>query len=78
MTPHNYNTRQNSLASNENSTPEISELNVESQLFSRFDNLDKEMPNLKDVITKGLQVKKQRLRNKTNNLEKNNLTERKQ
>ena len=78
MTPHNYNTRQNSLAPNENSTPETSELNVESQLFSRFDNLDKEMPNLNDVIIKGLQVKKQRLRNKTNNLEKNNLTERKQ
>ena len=36
------------------------------------------MPDLKDVIIKGLQVKKQRLRNKTNNLEQNNLTERKQ
>ena len=30
MTPHNYNTRQNSLASNENSTPETPELNVGS------------------------------------------------
>ena len=70
MTPHNYNTRQNSLAPNENSTPETSELNVESQLFSRFDNLDKEMPNLNDVIIKGLQVKKQRLRNKQITLKK--------
>ena len=51
MTSHNYNTRQNSLISNENSTPETSELiiNFESKLLSRFDNLDKEMLDLKDV-----------------------------
>ena len=55
MTSHNYNTRQISLISNENSTPETSEIiiNLESKLLSRFDNLDKEMLNLKNVIIKG-------------------------
>ena len=71
MTSHNYNTRQNSLVSNENSTPETSEfiISLESKLLSRFDNLDKEMLNLKDVIIDDLQVENQRLRNKINNLE---------
>ena len=36
----------------------------------RFDNLDKEMLNLKNVIIKNLQVVNQRLRNKINNLQK--------
>ena len=56
MTSHNYNTRQNSLPSNGNSNPETSELiiNLESKLLLRFDNLDKEMLNLKDVIIKDL------------------------
>ena len=72
MTSHNYNTRQNLLASNENSTPEASELiiNLESKLLLRFDNFDKEILNLKDVIIKDLQVENQRLYNKINNLEK--------
>ena len=72
ITSHNYNTRQNSLASNENRNPETSKLiiNLGSKLLLRFDNLDKEMLNLKDVIIKDLQVKNQRLRNKINNLEK--------
>ena len=39
-------------------------------MLLRFDNLDKEMLNLKDVIIKDLQVENQRLRNKINNLEK--------
>ena len=39
-------------------------------MLLRFDNLDKEMLNLKDVIIKDLQVVNQRLRNKINNLEK--------
>ena len=81
MTSHNYNTRQNLLASNENSTPEASELiiNLESKLLLRFDNFDKEILNLKDVIIKDLQVENQRLYNKINNLEKkSNLTGRKQ
>ena len=73
MTSRNYNTRQNLLASNENSTPEISELiiNLESKLLLRFDNFDKEILNLKDMIIKDLQVENQRLYNKINNLEKN-------
>ena len=56
--PHNYNTRQNSLPSNGNSNSETSEIiiNLESKLLLRFDNLDKEMLNLKDVIIKDLQV----------------------
>ena len=72
MTSHNYNTRQNSLASNENRNPETSKLiiNLGSKLLLRFDNLNKEMLNLKDVIIKDLQVENQRLRNKINNLEK--------
>ena len=72
MTSHNYNTRQNLLASNENRNPETSKLiiNLGSKLLLRFDNLDKEMLNLKDVIIKDLQVENQRLRNKINNLEK--------
>ena len=72
MTSHNYNTRQNSLPSNENSNPETSELiiNLESKLLLRFDNLDKEMLNLKDVIIKDLQVENQRLRSRIINLEK--------
>ena len=72
MTSHNYNTRQNSLPSNGNSNPETSELiiNLESKLLLRFDNLDKEMLNLKDVIIKDLQVENQRLRSRIINLEK--------
>ena len=72
MTSDNYNIRQNLLASNENCNPETFELmiNLESKLLLRFDDLDKEMLNLKDVIIKGLQVENQRLHNKINNLEK--------
>ena len=72
MTSHNYNTRQNALASNENYNSKTSELiiNLESKLLLRFDNLCKEMLNLKDVIIKDLQVENQRLLNKINSLEK--------
>ena len=72
MTSHAYNTRHNSLVSNENSTPETSELiiNLEIKLLSRFDNLDKEMLNWKDAIIKDLQVENQRLRNEIINLKK--------
>ena len=64
------------LSSSENSNPETSELtiNLESKLLLHFDNLDKEMLNLKDVIIKYLQVENQILRNKTNNLKKSNHT----
>ena len=73
---HNYNVRQNSLVSDENSTSETFELiiTLESKLLSRFDKLDKEMLNLKDFIIKDLQVENQRLRNKINNLKKSNPT----
>ena len=59
------------LASNENCNPETFELiiNLESKLLLSFDNLEKEMLNLKDVIIKYLQVENQRLRNKINSLE---------
>ena len=72
MTSHNYNARQNSLPSNGNSNPETSELiiNLESKLLLRFDNLDKEMLNLKDVIIKDLQVENQRLHSRIINLKK--------
>ena len=72
MTSHNYNTRKNSLASNENSNAETSKLiiNLKSKLLLRFHNLDKEMLNLKDVIIKDLQAKNQRQCNKINNPEK--------
>ena len=72
MTSHAYNTRHNSLVSDENSTPGTSELimNLDSKLLLRFDNSDKEILNLKDVIIKDIQVENQRVRNKINNLEK--------
>ena len=71
MISQNYNTRQNSLASNENCNPETSELiiNLESKLLLSFDNLEKEMLNFNDVIIRYLQVENQRLRNKINSLE---------
>ena len=60
------------IVSNENSTLGTSQLiiKLESKLLSRFDNLDKEMLNLKNVIIKELQFQNQRLHNKINNLEK--------
>ena len=72
MTSHVYSTRHNSLVSDENSTPGTSELimNLDSKLLLRFDNSDKEILNLKDVIIKDIQVENQRVRNKINNLEK--------
>ena len=41
---------------------------------SRFDGLDNELLNLKDVIIKNLQVEKKRLRKKVNILENKILT----
>ena len=72
MTSHAYSTRHNSLVSDENSTPGTSELimNLDSKLLLRFDNSDKEILNLKDVIIKDIQVENQTVRNKINNLEK--------
>ena len=77
---HNYNTRNSSQASTEtndnpenNPTPcETSDLilNLEKKLFSRFDGLDKEILNLKDIVIKELQLKNQRLRKKVSDLQK--------
>lgn len=79
---HNYNTRQNSVAANENTTtvempttpeiPNFTELimSLEKKMLTRFDGVDKELLNLKDVIIKDLQIENQRLRVKLNNLEK--------
>ena len=73
--PHNYNTRQNSVAVNDNGpttpeTPNFSELimSLESKLLTRFDGVDQEL--LKDIIIKDLQIENQRLRDKVINLEK--------
>ena len=83
---HNYNTRQNPVSVNENvrSTPENSEtensensesfseliVNLEKTLLMRFDGVDKELLNIKDVVIKNLQGENQRLRSKIENLEK--------
>ena len=83
---HNYNTRQNPVSVNENvrSTPENSEtensensessseliVNLEKTLLMRFDGVDKELLNIKDVVIKNLQDENQRLRSKIENLEK--------
>ena len=75
--PHNYNTRQNSVAVNDNGpttpeTPNFSELimSLESKLLTRFDGVDKELLNLKYIIIKDLQIENQRLRDKVIYLEK--------
>ena len=77
---HNYNTKNNSQASSEtnynpvnNPTPcDTSDLilNLEKKLLSRFDGLDKEILNLKDIVIKELQLENQRLRNKVSDLQK--------
>ena len=75
---HSYNTRQNPVSVNENvrSTPEIPEtensenseslseliVNLEKTLLMRFDGVDKELLNIKDVVIKNLQDENQRLR----------------
>lgn len=81
--PHSYNTRNNSLVStdqnDQNDTPENNPthcetsnliLNLEKTMLSRFDGLDKEILNLKDIIIKDLQIENQRLRKKVNDLQK--------
>ena len=72
---HNYNTRHSPLVANneENNVldPQTSDpiINLEKKILSRFDGLDKELLNLKDVIIKDLQFENQRLRMKVNSLE---------
>ena len=45
-------------------------LNLEKKLLSRFDGLDKEILNLKDIVIKELQLENQRLRKKVSDLQK--------
>ena len=71
---HNYNTRHDPLVANNEesvSDEQTSDLIIsyEKKTLSRFDGLDKEFLNLKDVIIKDLQFENQRLRIKVNNLE---------
>ena len=84
MTSHVYNTSNNPLSTIEeyvssdvnfeaSESSVISEtanliLNLEKKLISKFDGLDKEILNLKDVIIKNLQVENQRLRKKVSSL----------
>ena len=68
---HACNTRNNSSSPNtvENeSALQTSDLilSLEKKLLSRFDGVDKELLNLKDVIIKNLQIENQRLRSKVN------------
>ena len=49
-------------------------INLEKKMTSRFDGLDNELLNLKDVIIKNLQVENERLRKKVNVLENKVLT----
>ena len=70
---HTYNTRSNNLDNKENDSdqaPNTSELiiNLEKKLISRFDGVDKETLNLKDVIIKNLQIENQRLQTRLNDL----------
>ena len=44
-------------------------ITLEKKMLSRFDELNKELLNLKDVIIKDLQVENQRLRIKVNDAE---------
>ena len=59
---HNYNTRPNSLVANKEennvSDPQTSQItiNLEKKALSRFDGLDKELFDLKNVIIKYLEV----------------------
>ena len=80
---HGYNTRNNSSISPIAEEPssetisndsEISETamlikNLEKNMNSRFDGLDKEIINLKEVIIKNLQIENERLRKKVDDLE---------
>ena len=101
MSSRNYNTRLNSLTSNEESTltevsasndaivdapsqtnattSQLSEtatliINLEKKMSSRFDGIDIQLLNLKDVIIKNLPVENECLRKKVNVLENKVLT----
>ena len=77
---HSYNTRHNSQALTEMSeNPETNPnpcetsdliLKLEKTMLSRFDGLDKEISNIKDIVIKELQLENQRLRKKVSDLQK--------
>ena len=76
LTSHPYKTRsQNFNGSSDTSgtTTSIATLenitNLETKLLSRFDELAKELLNVKDMITKHMQASNERLREKVRNLE---------
>ena len=74
----NYTIANTPSQTNANTTP-FSEtatliINLEKKMTSRFDGLDNELLNLKDVIIKNLQVENERLRKKVNVLENKILT----
>ena len=45
-------------------------LKLEKTMLSRFDDLDKEISNIKDIVIKELQLENQRLRKKVSDLQK--------
>lgn len=77
MSSHNYNTRNNSLSiieereENESTSCNTIEFikSLETKLLARFDGIDQELLNIKDVVIKNLQVENQKLRYKINQLE---------
>ena len=74
LTSHPYKTRsQNFNGSSDTSGTTTSiatlETNLETKLLSRFDELTKELLNVKDMITKHMQASNERLREKVRNLE---------
>ena len=77
MDSHNYNTRNNSISTiegkEESETSPCDTIafikSLETKLLARFDGIDQELLNIKDVVIKNLQVENQKLRNKINQLE---------
>ena len=78
MSSHPYKTRSQTIDESSGDTPGTTTsmvtteniTNLETTLLSRFDELSKELLNVKDVIIKNLQNENERLREKVNNLEK--------
>lgn len=82
MTLHIYNSRSNSLVSNGNGLESKSDnrpatlytckliINLKKKILTLFDDLGKELLNIKGVKMKDLQTENQQLHSKINNLEK--------
>ena len=79
---HNYNTRSSNDATNrtnfttvssESDTATLDPLaNLESKLLARFDAVQRELLNVKNIIIKNLQEENERLREKVSQLDKKN------